>query len=184
MSSIDRKLLSKLVRREFEKACKDFTARIAATGFKRTQKHLWTRRHLFTADFIHFQRSGSSYGAPINAGIEICVHFGIRILNDGIGRPGLSGPYSDISSIRRGRYHLRFNAKSGHMYDRCIDDLVRFVNDEGLPWFRKYEHEKSILDQPDTPLRPETQEALRAAINGEGDQDKIAASLKLLGIKK
>ncbi len=50
----------------------------------------------------------------------------------------VSGPFSDVGRIRAGRYHLRFNAKSGDTYDRCLDDLVRFVKEHGEPWFARF----------------------------------------------
>jgi hypothetical protein len=109
------------VRAGFENACRAFTERISACGFSRGKKRLWHRSRQFTAEFIYFHRHGSTYGAPINAEVDIRVHFGIRAFNDPFGGLALNGPESAPWVERAGRYHLRFNAKSGSMFDRCID---------------------------------------------------------------
>ena len=85
-----------------EKACKDFTVRIEPLGFRRTRKMFWIRRHPHTVDFIHFHRSGSSYGKPINYSVRIRVHFGIRVLNDDSQGAALNGPFSDPGRLRTG----------------------------------------------------------------------------------
>src|SRR5688572_22230936 len=124
---------TKVVRAGLERACKDFSDRVALLGFSRTKKLFWIRRQPFTVDFIHFHRGGSSYGAPINFSVDIRVHFGIRVLNDCFPAAALNGPFSDPTRLRSGRYHLRFNAKSGDTYERCIHDLERFVIEQGEP---------------------------------------------------
>jgi len=125
-SAIPDRPLIHIVREGLEKACKEFNARVKPLGFSRTKKMLWTRRHDLTVDFISFSRSGSSYGAPANASVQIRVHLGIRVLNDGgnCGALTINGPSSDDNSsskIRSGRYHLRLNAVSGSTFARCID---------------------------------------------------------------
>ena len=146
---------------------------------------LWARVHLHTADFIHFHRHGSTYGAPINASVDIRVQLGIRILNDASQRAALGGPSSDPTVVRSGRYHLRFNAKSGSTYERCIDDLVRFVVEQGEPWFQRFVgNTEDLLTVPDSELQPSTKELLKAGLSGQPDANSRAASLKLLGIRK
>jgi hypothetical protein len=177
------KSFTKVVRAGLEKACREFTARVEPVGFQRTLKMFWTRRHPFTVDFIHFHRSGSTYGAPWTASVDIRVHFGIRVLNDDFGVAALNGPHSDSSTLRAGRYHLRFNAETGSTYDRCVDDLARFVVEQGEPWFQRWSSVHSLL-QPESPLRPQEREFLRAARDGQVSGDHVAASLKILGIKE
>src|SRR5687767_7546982 len=128
---------TKVVRAGLERACREFTARIAQLGFQRARKMLWTRRHFLTVDFIHFHRCGSSYGAPINFSVDIRVHFGIRVLNDDFPALALNGPSSDEGRIHAGRYHLRFNAQTGSTYDKRLDDHVRLVTERGELWFRR-----------------------------------------------
>jgi hypothetical protein len=100
MADADKPLI-KIVREGLEKACKEFTYRIEPLGFSRTRKMLWTRQHALTVDFIQFYRSGSSYGAPRNASVEVWVSFGIRVLNDKSDVEVSNGPRSyDPSSAQ------------------------------------------------------------------------------------
>jgi len=141
----------------------DFTQRIAHLGFIHTKKWYWVRPHQNYADFIHLHRQGSSYGGQINYSISFRAYCGIRVFNDSFEALALNGPNSDSSDAMEHRYHLRFNAKSGSTYDRCIDDLFRFVIEFGEPWF--------MSNVP------------ACHINNEQNADIINFSLKLLGIK-
>jgi len=177
------KPLIQYVREGLEKACKEFTTRVAPLGFRRTKKMFWTRRNSHTVEFIHFFRCGSSYGAPRTASVSIRVHLGIRILNDTFVAPALNGPVSDIERTRSGRYHLRFNAISGDTFERCIDDLERFVLEQGEPWFRKFASNDNLITRSDSPLRDNEKTLLKAAREGNECPDNVAKSLKLLGVK-
>ena len=174
---------TKVVRPELERACNEFTVRIAPLGFLRTKKMFWTRSHPPTVDFIHLSRSGSSYGAPINYSVEIVVHCGIRVLNAKFAAAALNGPSSDPRRSREGRYHLRFNAQTGSTFERCVDDLVRFVTEQGEPWFQRFRDTAQLLDAPESPLSAEDRELLRAALAGQSSPANEATSRKLLGIK-
>ena len=177
------KSTAQVVREGLEEACRDFTERITSLGFARTKKMFWTREHEHTVDFIHFHRSGSSYGAPRNFSIDIRVHFGIRVLNDNFEAAALNGPFSDATLTRAGNYHLRFNAKSESTYDRCVDDLARFVVEQGEPWFNLFRDPKRLAEDTDSPLQPEACAFLTAALRGSIDPENIAKSRKILGIK-
>jgi hypothetical protein len=142
-----------VVRDGLERACKDFTTLVAPLGFMRTKKMFWTRRRDLTVDVIHFHRHGSSYGAPRNFKVDIRVHFSIRVLNDSFEGVALNGPFSDPGHIHEGRYHLSFNAKSGLMYERCVDDLLRFVSEIGEPWFKRFSEASVLLNSKDSPLK-------------------------------
>jgi hypothetical protein len=175
--------LSELVREGMKKACRDFTDRVAPLGFRRTRDRSWVRRRVLTADVIHFHRQGSSYGAPINASVGIRVELSLRILNDPAPSGAVIGPWSDVARTRSGRYHLRFNAKSGSTYERCIDDLVRFLVEHGESWFRTYESAETLLALPDSMLPQSTKELLKLAMSGQASADNIAATLRQLGLK-
>ena len=125
--------LTKLVRDGLERACKDFSTRVAPLGFRRTRKHAWTRQKDGTEDLIDLHREGSTYGAPRDASVGIRITLWSRRL--AAGAQSILGPQSDAGTTRSGRYHLRFNARSWSTYDRCIEDLVRFVQEVGEPWF-------------------------------------------------
>jgi len=179
----DNKDMTKIVRKGDDQVCREFTTRLDSMGFSRTRKKFWTRRHPLTVDFIHLHRGGISYGQPIRAVVSYRVHFGIRLLNSSFEALALNGPDSDPFSFSE-RYHMQFNAKSFSMFDRCVNDLVRFVEKYGQPWFQKFESIENLLNHPDTPLKPDTQELLHTAIIGNANLDFIAASYKLLGMKK
>lgn len=129
------KSTTQIVREGFNRACTDFTKLAAPFGFSRFKTRFWSRHADGLTDFIHFHRSGVSYGAPRNNSIDIRVHFASH--------PGpcpdpivLNGPSSDRLRDSRGyAYHLRFNALTGSTYDRCLEDLVRVMQEHGLPWF-------------------------------------------------
>lgn len=174
---------TQVVRQGLERACRDFSRRIAPTGFARTKKMFWTRRHPFTVDFIHFHRSGSSYGKPRNYSVDIHVHFAIRVLNDTFEAAAANGSCSDPDRLRAGRYHLRFNAQTGSTYDRCIDDLIRFVLEQCEPWFLRFRQPEALLSLADSPLRQPEKDRLREAIDGHTDPAAEAKSLNLLGVK-
>jgi hypothetical protein len=175
---------TQVVRRELERACKELTVRLASMGFARTKKMFWTRPQPCTVDFVHLFRSGSSYGAPINYSVDIRVHFGIRVLNDTFVAAALNGPTSDAARCRRGRFHLRFNAQTGSTFERCVDDLVRFVTEEGEPWFQRFRDTRELLSSIDSPLGPRERELLTAALAGQGSPESEAASRRILGIKQ
>lgn len=177
------KPLSSLVRAELERACRDFTARVELIGLQRSLKMFWTRRHPLTVEFIHFDRSGSSYGAPQSASVDIRVHFGIRVLNDDCPAAALNSPVSDAGLLRGGRYHLRFNAESGGTYERCVDDLARFGTEQGEPWFQQWGAVEALLRE-DSPMSPTERAFLRSARDGEPSAERVAASLKLLGLRE
>jgi hypothetical protein len=122
-----------------DRAANDLTQRLEKLGFKRTKKWYWVRLKPNSADFIHLHRSGGSYGGPIYNSVSFRVHCGNRALNDSFQALALNGPDSDSPEARERRYHLRFNAKSGSTYKRCIDDLEKFIFEIGEPWFSSLE---------------------------------------------
>jgi len=175
---------TQVVRQGVENAAKDFSMRMEPLGFKRTKKMLWARRHQHTADFITLFRQGSSYGRPINYSVRLDVGFGIRVLNDVFEGLSPNGPQYDFSErLRAAHYHFRFNAQTGSTYDRCIDDLTRYVMQEGEPWFLRFREANALLTCGDSPLRQPERERFTAAVAGDSDGSAVTQSLKLLGIK-
>jgi hypothetical protein len=176
--------LTQIVRAGVEEACIAFTTSIALQGFARTKKMFWTRQREHTIEFIHLHVCGSSYGAPMNASVSLRVHTGIRVLNDSFAAAALNGPSSEQASALAARYHLRFNASTGSTFDRCVQDLVRFLNEQGEPWFERFAATNSLIDSAESPLTAPAKAQLFDAINGRANSENIAASLKILGIKK
>lgn len=175
---------SGVVRHGVEQACGDFTKRIASFGFVRTKKMFWSRRRAHTVELVHLHRGGSSYGKPINYSVDFRIHLGIRVLNDTFPAIALNGPQSDDPQYPgTWRYHLRFNAKTGSTYDKCIDELVRFVVQQGEPWFERFKPNEALLTSPDSPLDDREKYSLREAIDGSEDDAAVLHSLRELGIK-
>lgn len=174
---------TQIVRDGFERACKDFSFGVAGLDFLRTKKAFWTRGNSHTVDFIHFHRHGISYGAPSTYSVDIRVHFGIRALNDDFEAPALNGPHSDPDRLRSGRYHLRFNAMSWSMYDRCIEDLFRFATEQGEPWFLRFRSLEDLIVSRESPLSEKAKTLLADSARGNYHPENVARSLKLLGLK-
>src|SRR5688572_21183555 len=139
--------LTQTVRSGFERLCKELTEHLSPRGFQRTKKAFWTRPslrapaeapHLLTVDVLHLHRAGTSYDAPTNASVSLRIHQAVRALNDTFPAIALNGPSSDEFLGQRPGYHLSFNARTFSQYDRCLNDAVRFVIEQGLPWFAAF----------------------------------------------
>src|SRR3954447_8270659 len=174
---------TQVVRQGVEGACRAFSERIAPLGFARTKKMFWTRRNTYTVDFVHLHRSGSTYGKPIDYSVRFRVHFGLRVLNDRFEAAAFNGPVSDPTRLRAGLYHLRFNAQTGSTYERCVEDLARFVVEQGEPWFSRFRNPDALLSFEDSPLRQAEKERLTAALSGNSDADALAQLLNIFGLK-
>jgi len=132
------KTTSAVVKGGMDRVCRDFTQLVAPLGFRRTnsRSRTWERRTDQSVQVIYFHRGGSTYGAPINRSVDIRIHFSVQTI-DGTTAGGaqlLSDPLRDSGGRA---YHLRFNAESGSMYDRCLEDLLRVTREHGLPWFEQ-----------------------------------------------
>jgi hypothetical protein len=173
--------LTKLVGRREEEACVAFSGDVASLGFERTRKKFWVRLHEHTADVLHIHRGGVSYGAPLSASVSFRLHLAIRVLNDSFVAIRLNGPNSD-DAPRESRYHLRFNAESLHSFDRCVQDLGRYVRDVGEPWFLMFRHADALFSRGDTPLDDDARASLRAALDGRSSSDALAVTKKELGL--
>jgi hypothetical protein len=173
--------LTKVVRTREEEACVAFSRDVEPLGFVRTKKRLWVRLREHTADVLHLHRGGISYGAPLNASVNLRLHLAIRVLNDSFAGLHLNGPDSGAAP-REGRYHLRFNAESLDSFDRCVRDLGRYVRDVGEPWLARFRHADALLNHPDSPLHEDARTSLRAAVDGRPSADALALTNKELGL--
>lgn len=123
----------------------DLSTRLGPAGFVHAKKMLWVRVEHGVAHFIHLQRDGSSYGPPIDASVSFRIHLGVRMLEDADPALHLNGPTSNEAAHRHARYHLRFNARTGSMYERTLDDAERFVRDVGGAWFARSENRRGVV---------------------------------------
>jgi hypothetical protein len=130
---------SELVKAGVARLCADFTKLVAPLGFVRTNSRSreWTAQIGGHICSIHFHRSGSTYGAPLNNSVSIRAHFSVKSSE---GTPVLDAQLtSDNLRDEMGNgYHLRFNALSWSTYDRCLADLMRVTRDKGMPWFERH----------------------------------------------
>ncbi len=166
-----------------KRAFADFTAKLLPLGFAHTKARFWTRQREHTIEFIHLHRSGISYGAPINYQVSFRVHLGIRVINDDSPAAHLNGPCSDKMFRRPLSYHLRFNCQTWSQYDRCINDLFEVVTEQGEPWFGKFSDPIALLNEPDSPLKPDERAALTLSVSDGIAEARKLASFKILGIK-
>ncbi|MEH6420524.1 hypothetical protein [Pseudomonas sp. CGJS7] len=175
---------TQIVRAGMERISRDFTQGLADLGFARTRSKFWTRRFQHHLDFIHLHRSGSSYGASYNASVSLRVHLGIAVLDDDREIQALNGPDSDnLDLFRADRFHLRFNASSGSTYERCRDDLLRFVVQRAEPWFARWRTPLALLESEDSPLDADARQALRGGLDGHSAAERVARTLKRFGIE-
>jgi hypothetical protein len=176
------KELTKVVRVGVERACVAFTDQLETRGFQRTRKMFWVRVNAHTAEVLHLHRSGVSYGAPLNASVGFRLHLALRVLTDSFPAVALNGPSTDTAG-RDERYHLRFNAESMDMFDRCVRDLVRFVELIGEPWFARFQDPHLLLTRKDSPLNDEQKAHLREALAGNALEMNTAETDAALGLR-
>ncbi|QNN21400.1 hypothetical protein HED60_03635 [Planctomycetales bacterium ZRK34] len=175
---------SKIVRAGFDNACRSFGERIAPFGFQGTKRRFWVRLNSDSADTIYFHRSGETYGAPICAEVDIRVECSLYILDAPLDTAYIHGPVSDAVVSRKNRYHLRFNAKSGSMFERCIDDLVRFFEDHCEPWFMRCANLNALARWPNRILSRQERLALQKLLRAGPSPEQRTHTLKRLGLKK
>jgi hypothetical protein len=173
-----------ILREGMNRACKEFSEAVLPRGFKYTKSRTWTRQRAHAVEFIYFFRGGSTYGHNWSGSISLRVHWAIRVLNSGFHATHLNGPSSDDGQLFGLRFHLRFNAETGSTYERCMADLSRLVDEHIEPWFQRFADPLILFSDPSSPLNAEEKDALEAALYGQSDPNRVAASLKLMGIKK
>ena len=127
--------LSVTVAAGMKRICADFTKRVAPFGFVKSGARVWRRERGRPCDTIYFHRSGSTYGAPRTASVDIRVELSVRSL-DGLALKSDSVVHSTTARRFTGyAYHHRFNAETWSTYDRCLDELTLFVTEFAEPWF-------------------------------------------------
>lgn len=162
------KFFSAVVREGMGRVTADFTNLIKPSGFQRRRKTLWWfRKHDVTMDIVGVHRSGSYYGgAPNNASVDLRMMLSIAVLDGTEPENHVGGDYSDhLRKPSGGLYHFRFNAITGSMYDRCVEDMMAWLNDFAEPWFAKHRG-AALLRHPD--IAPETAARLRALLQQNG----------------
>ena len=149
----DQQTRSATVKAGMLRVCSDFTKLVASLGFRRTnsRSRAWAKCTDRLMHVIYFHRCGSTYGAPISNTVDIRVHFSFQNFD---GSPASTGQLTSekVRDSRGYAYHLRFNAMSWSMYERCLEDLIRITKEHGLPWFQQHGAEPSAAPDMDSPI--------------------------------
>jgi len=128
---------SKLVQAAMKKICADFSSHVTKYGFEKSGRRMWKREINGHLERIHFHRHGSSYGAPTTNSVDIRVELMSQLVGED---EALPTHFQNSDQIRKSDgycYHHRFNAKTGHTYERCLEELIMYTEDFAEPWFRK-----------------------------------------------
>lgn len=126
---------SKLVAEGMKRVCSAFTKIVQPLGFKRGKGRKWVRQLNAFEETVFVSRSGATYGAPFSPSISLQLALSSIRISD---RESDHLSHHTTQLIRRPTghcYHLRFNAKTGSTYDRCLNELGLFVVEIAEPWF-------------------------------------------------
>lgn len=128
------KSYSKVVAAGMKRVTNDLSTILQGRGFKRVKGgRTWLRSTGAFVQTVHLQRSGSSYGAPINASVDLRLMLSVRRENE---EPQRDMIISDKARRPTGyAYHHRFNAETGSTYDRCVQELAFYIEEVAEPWF-------------------------------------------------
>ena len=172
---------SQIITEGMKRVCADFSEIVGQSDFRRTKNRTWVRINDATAECIYFHRRGSTYGAPVNASIDIRVMLSVRVLNAPVAGSAI-GIISDPARRATGyAYHHRFNAETGSTYDRCVEELGLYMTEVAEPWFAEWRDPKKLVKHVD--LSTEAREGLESAMIGNINREANTASLKALGVK-
>jgi hypothetical protein len=151
-----------------------FSRDLLPLGFRRTKTSFWTREREFVVEFVHLHLFSF---AP-----AFRVHLGIRVLNDSFVAPALNGLYTPDGWFGdRPRYLLEFS-DSRESVDRCVDNLLRFVNDVATSWFDRFVDPQVLVTAADSPLKDDERKALTEALAGGSVETRVTASRAMLGV--
>jgi hypothetical protein len=129
-----RRSYSNVVSEGMKRVSADFSSRIAPLGFKKAGARRWARTRGDRTDELRIERAGSSYGAPINASVDLRIWLSVRHANTTIA-DGMSVRCDKVRRPDGHAYHHRFNAETFSTYDQCLDDLNLFVTEFAEAWF-------------------------------------------------
>lgn len=131
-----RRSYSNVVAEGMKRVSADFSSVIAPLGFRKAGARRWARTRDNRTDEIRLERAGSSYGAPINASVDLRIWLSVRDANTTIA-DGMSLRCDRVRRSDGHAYHHRFNAESFSTYDQCLDELKLFVTEFAESWFEE-----------------------------------------------
>lgn len=161
-----------------------------AAGFVRTPKNMWVRQHEHTVEWFSLFRSSSYRNS-----VDLRMESGLRVLNSPRTSLTAFGPRSlDARLVRPDlRLHMSFNVITDSMYERSVADAGTFFQEILCAWFQPLQDMQTLLATPiqgederilpGTAMAREEMPALVEALAAGPDPERVAVSLKLLGIK-
>jgi hypothetical protein len=151
-----KRLLSERIRRDVARSLKEH-------GFSRSKPTFYTRVFEGRVEFIHIHLFSF---AP-----ALRIHLGIRYASDSFEAVALNGPTSDETSWRSKLYF----EESEESVAICGQEVLKYVEAIGLPWFESQRREGSRPASQATPDSVEVTCKLLGIPNSQLDTDGFAA---------
>lgn len=150
---------------------------LAPLAFTRTKPSFFTRPGELVVEFVHIHKY--TFGPMFR------MHLGIRVLND-TKKDGmhLNGPQIDgCLDAAASRYTARFEyGQDAESIAACAALMTEVIHLQAEPWFASMRPAHQLLDSPESPLRSQSKDALRAALSGTFNAEAIARSRSRLGL--
>lgn len=135
---------SSLIADGMKRICSDLHQHLAERHFKKKGRRKWVRQRGDCLEQVYLFRLGSTYGASTNYSVDIIIEAWVSNTNAPDKRQRY---FYNNASVRKPDgycYHHRFNAKTWSTYDRCLDEIVLYIEKELEPWFL----DSAASDQP------------------------------------
>lgn len=141
-------------------------------GYARVKPTFYARAVGSMIEFVHLHK--------FTFGPLFRVHTGIRFVGDPFEAVALNGLMSDTVEWQGAhRYDLGYST-SEDSWDRCAQNIARFVAVEGEPWFLRWRDLKRLATAPDSPLSPDARVAFIASQAGPIDPAHLQRTQELL----
>ncbi len=164
-------MLKKIERSNADKILRRFANRIKPIGFIRTKTTFFVRDTDLVAEFIHVHK--------YTFGPYFRIHTCIRVLNDARDFIALTGPIE--SEFKTKTYKFEFD-ESKESVENCAEEMANFVENESVPWFKRWENTKLLLDD-DSPLNDQDKQYLTDAMQGNVIKKYVEQSRALLKLQ-
>ncbi len=118
-----------------KRICADLHQHLATRNFRKSGARKWVRERGELLEYIYLFRRGSTYGATTDFSVDIRVEAWV---SSAIAPDKRNRFFHNDASVRKADgycYHHRFNAKTWSTYERCLEEMVLYVEDELEPWF-------------------------------------------------
>jgi hypothetical protein len=167
-----------------EKVKRQFTNRLAVMEFVRTKPAFYTRRS--SEHIVEVISLSKRSLTP-----EFRIYATLHVLNDP--SDALNGFASDHYVIQEvqnhwyKKYNFRYyvaDQTADEIAERCVSNLVTFVEEEADPWFMKWRDLGALANSSNSPLCLPSRDALKRSMANNVDLDTVRKNLKGLGLQK